>query len=229
MNEFVQQYFEIGNETTTFTVIELLLAIILSAILSTVVTLVYKWTHHGVNYSQSYVQTVVIMSVVVAIIMIVIGNNVAVAFGLVGAFSIIRFRSAMSDPKDIAFIFFGMVVGIACGLGFYLLAVIFTVLMSLIIGLMHKTDYGSKGSDEKVLKITVPENMHFEGAFDDIFRKYLEQSELVNIETTNLGTMYMLEYRVRTKKETQDKTLMDAIRVKNANMKVTLNVSRLGY
>ena len=96
MNEFVQQYFEIGNETTTFTVIELLLAIILSAILSTVVTLVYKWTHHGVNYSQSYVQTVVIMSVVVAIIMIVIGNNVAVAFGLVGAFSIIRFRSAMS-------------------------------------------------------------------------------------------------------------------------------------
>ncbi|MCG1009973.1 DUF4956 domain-containing protein [Salinicoccus sp. ID82-1] len=229
MREFIQNYLELGNETTTFTIVELMIAILLSFILSIIVTLVYKWTHHGVRYSQSYVQTVVIMSVVVAIIMIVIGNNIAVAFGLVGAFSIIRFRSAMSDPKDIAFIFFGMAVGISCGLGFYVLAVLFTFTMSALILIMHTVNYGSKGTDEKVLKVTVPENMNFEGVFDDVFEQFLDQAQLVNIETTNLGTMYLLEYRVRTKKNVPDKELMDAIRVKNANMKVTLNVSSLSY
>lgn len=229
MRDFISNYLTIGNETTTYTLVDLLLAIFLSFILTIIITLVYKYTHHGVRYSQSYVQTVVIMSVVVAIIMIVIGNNIAVAFGLVGAFSIIRFRSAMSDPKDIAFIFFGMGVGIACGLGFYVLAVLFTFSMSALILLMHALNYGSKGSDEKTLKITLPENMNYEGVFNEIFARYLDQAELVNVETTNLGTMYLLEYRIRTKKNVSDKEIMDAIRTKNANMKVSLNISSLSF
>lgn len=227
MQEFMRDFLQTGNITTTVTMFEAFMAIFLSFSLSVVITQVYKWTHHGVRYSQSFVQTVIIMSVVVSIIMIVIGNNIAVAFGLVGAFSIIRFRSAMADPKDIAFIFFGMAAGIACGLGFYLLATLFTASLSVLIYILYIVDYGNKGSGEKTLKITVPENMNYEGVFDEIFEEKLDQVYMLNVETTNLGTMYLLEFRIRTKDGVTDKDLMDNIRAKNANMKVSLNLSKM--
>ncbi|CAM3966166.1 DUF4956 domain-containing protein [Alkalicoccus chagannorensis] len=229
MQQFLDGFLDAGNATTNYTVVEAFMAIFLSFILSIVITQVYKWTHHGVRYSQSFVQTVIIMSVVVSIVMIVIGNNIAVAFGLVGAFSIIRFRSAMADPKDIAFIFFGMAAGIASGLGFYLLAVIFTASLCVLIYFLYVINYGEQGSDEKTLKITVPENMHFEGVFDDIFENKLDQVHQTNVETTNQGTMYLLEFTIRTKDNVSDKELMDEIRARNANMKVSLNTSRMLY
>ncbi|WP_184664219.1 DUF4956 domain-containing protein [Texcoconibacillus texcoconensis] len=230
MQEFLQNYMSSGNVTSDFTVFEAFMAIFLSFFLSVVITQVYKLTHHGVRYSQSFVQTVIIMSVVVSIIMIVIGNNIAVAFGLVGAFSIIRFRSAMADPKDIAFIFFGMAAGIASGLGFYLLAVLFTASLSVLIYILYVVDYGKSSTNyEKILKITVPENMNYEGIFDDIFEENMNYYKLTNVETTNQGTMYLLEYRVSTKEGVQDKEIMDAIRTKNANLKVSLNLSQMTY
>lgn len=229
MNQFFDAFLSAGNTTTTVTIMEAFFAIFLSFFMSVIITQVYKWTHHGVRYSQSFVQTVIIMSVVVSIIMIVIGNNIAVAFGLVGAFSIIRFRSAMADPKDIAFIFFGMAAGIANGLGFYTLSILFTLTLSLLIYFLYVIDYGNKGSGEKTLKITIPENMHYEGVFDDVFDQYLSQSMLMNVETTNLGTMYLLEFKIRTKDGVTDKELMDELRSKNANMKVSLNLSSMMY
>jgi uncharacterized membrane protein YhiD involved in acid resistance len=168
------------------------------------------------------------MSVVVSLIMIVIGNNVAVAFGLVGAFSIIRFRSAMNDPKDIAFIFFGMASGIACGLGFYLLAVLFSVTLCVFIFLLFAFNYGSKAA-YKTLKITVPENLHYENLFEDIFQAHLEEYRLVEAETTNLGTMIQLEYEIRSKAGSSDKLLIDAIRERNANLKVSISMAATQY
>lgn len=206
-----------------------LTAIFLTFFLSIIITQIYKLTYRGRRYSQSYVHTIIIMSVVVSIIMIVIGNNIAVAFGLVGAFSIIRFRSAMSDPKDIAFIFFGMASGIACGLGFYLLAIVFTVSLGILIYIIFTLDYAKKEDVEKTLKITVPENLHYEGMFDDIFPEYLDRFYLVSVETTNLGTMYQLEYSVISKEGTSDKDLMDAIREKNANLKVSIGMPRATF
>ncbi|WP_274362908.1 DUF4956 domain-containing protein [Paenibacillus thermotolerans] len=213
------------NNIGQFTVVSLteaLIAIVLSFVLGLVITQVYKLTFRGRGYSQSFVHTIIIMSVVVSVIMIVIGSNVAVAFGLVGAFSIIRFRTAMSNPKDIAFIFFGMGSGIACGLGFYVLAVLFTIALCVLIYVLFVLDYGKKTSDEKTLKITVPENFYYENAFNDVFDQYLRSYSLVSVETTNLGTMFQLEYVVVGKDGSSDKELIDAIRVKNANMKVSL-------
>ena len=214
----------ISDLTTRASIIEGFAAIVLSFVLSLIITYLYKKTHKSGRYSQSFVHTIIIMSVVVAIIMIVIGNNIAVAFGLVGAFSIIRFRSAMTDPKDIAFIFFGMAAGISCGLGFYLLAIVFTIMLSVLIYLLYAFDYGGIKSSYKSLKITIPENMHYEDVFDDIFEEYLDYYQLNMVETTNLGTMYQLTYLIAKKEGISDKDLMDAIRERNANLKVAVGM-----
>lgn len=206
-----------------------LTGIILTFILALLITTIYRKTHHGVNYSQSFVHTVIIMSVVVSVVMAVIGNNIAVAFGLVGAFSIIRFRSAMGDPKDIAYIFFGMAAGVANGLGYYVVAVLFTIFVCIFIYILFILDYGKRTSLEKRLKITIPENLHYEELFDDIFKEHLEEYRLESVETTNLGTMLLLDYTIRSRVDSVDKDLIDAIREKNANLKVTLNMAKVTF
>lgn len=223
MNQLIEEFSKLANLTTKLTIVQAFIAIFLTFILTIIITQVYKRTHKGNNYSQSFVHTIIIMGVVVSVIMIVIGNNVAVAFGLVGAFSIIRFRSAMADPKDIAFIFFGMAAGIACGLGFYLLAILFTVSLSILIYILFMFNYGRRGEATKSLKITVPENLHYENLFDDIFEKHLETYSLQKVETTNLGTMIQLEYLINNKTGVSDKVIIDEIRQNNANLKVSMN------
>lgn len=215
--------------TTRLTLIDGFVAVFLSFILSVIITQVYKLTYKGTRYSQSYVHTVIIMSVVVALVMIVIGNNIAAAFGLVGAFSIIRFRSAMSDPKDIAFIFFGMAAGIACGLGFYLLPIVFTLSLCILIYFLYAINFGKSEGENRRMKITVPENLQYDGVFDDIFEKYMRNHSLTMVQTTNLGTMIRLEYDVVMKEGVRDKDILDAVRERNSNMDISINYAETGY
>ncbi len=215
--------------TTRVTLVDGFLAVFLSFTLAVIITQVYKLTYKGTRYSQSYVHTVIMMSVVVSVIMIVIGNNIAVAFGLVGAFSIIRFRSAMSDPKDIAFIFFGMAAGIACGLGFYLLAIAFTLSLSVLVYILYVLDYGRREGEPRTMKITVPENLQYDGAFDDIFENYLTHHSLTRVQTTNLGTMIQLDYEVVMKDGVKDKDIIDAVRERNSNLNISINYRDSNY
>lgn len=223
MTDIFNEVRQLADVTSRLTVLEAAAAIFLSFILTLCIAYLYKKTHTGARYSQSFVQTIIIMGVTVSVVMIVIGNNVAVAFGLVGAFSIIRFRSAMSDPKDIAFIFFGMAAGISCGLGFYILAILFTVSLSVIILVLYLFDFGRGGSDKKRLSITVPENLHDETAFDGVLSAHYKYYALRSVETTNLGTMIQLVYIVQNKDGVKDKQVIDELRKMNGNLKVSVN------
>ncbi len=215
------------DASTKLTLLEGLAAICLTFALTLLITSVYRATYAGRNYSQSFVHTIIIMSVVVAVIMIVIGNNIAVAFGLVGAFSIIRFRTAMNDPKDIAFIFFGMGAGIACGLGFYLLAIVFTVTVCAVVYALQLFNYGHRQPEQR-LRILVPENVEYARLFDDIFRERLDSYVLNEVETINLGTALQLEYAIRLKHGVDEKQFIDAIRERNANLKISLGMQGVG-
>ena len=223
MTNFWNDLQQLADMTSRVTIIEAFAAIFLSFILTLVIAIVYRLTHTGARYSQSFVQTIIIMGVVVSVIMIVIGNNIAVAFGLVGAFSIIRFRSAMSDPKDIAFIFFGMAAGIASGLGYYMIAILFTASLTLIIFFLYRTNFGSVPNVRKRLTLTVPENLHDETVFNDILSKYLHLYALRSVRTSNQGTMIQLEYVIQNKPGVDDKTIMDELRKANANLEVRIN------
>ena len=223
MSNFWSDLQSLADQTSQVTILESFLAIFLSFILTVIIASVYRLTHTGARYSQSFVQTIVIMGVVVSVIMIVIGNNIAVAFGLVGAFSIIRFRSAISDPKDIAFIFFGMAAGIASGLGNYIIAILFTVSLVIIIFFLYYINFGKVANVKKRLTLTVPENLHDETIFNNILSKHLTMYALKSIRTSNQGTMIQLEYVIQNKPGVEDKVLMDDLRMANANLTVAIN------
>ncbi len=197
------------------------IAMATAALLSFVITLVYQKTFTGERYSQDFVHTIIMMSVVVSVVMNVVSGNAGVAFGLFAVFSLIRFRSAVTNAKDIAYIFFGLCVGMTSGLYQIGLAFMLTIFASLIFYLLYKFDYG-KGKDTQLLKVTVPENLNHEQMFDDILKRYTESYELRQIETTNLGTMIQYTFAIRSKNETKDQDLLDRLREKNANLKVSL-------
>lgn len=198
-----------------------LLAMTTATILSLIITKVYQITFSGERYSQSFVHTIIMMSVIVSVVMNVISDNAGVAFGLFAIFSLIRFRSAVTNAKDIAYIFFGLCVGMTCGLYQFDLAIVLTLFASLIFYLLFKMQYG-KGKDTQILKVTVPENLNHDSMLDDIFARFTESHVLRQVETTNLGTMILYTYSIRAKNNTNDKELLDEIREKNANLKVSL-------
>ncbi|MUV37625.1 hypothetical protein JNUCC1_01431 [Lentibacillus sp. JNUCC-1] len=198
-----------------------LVAMAITAVLSLVITKVYQITFTGERYSQAFVHTIIIMSVVVSVVMNVVSGNAGVAFGLFAVFSLIRFRSAVTDAKDIAYIFFGLCVGMTSGLFQFDLAVVLTVFASILFYLLYKFQYG-KGKDTQILKVTVPENLNHENLLDDIFAEFTISHELRQVETTNLGTMILYTYAIRCKNESNDREMLDRIREKNANLKVAL-------
>ncbi|WP_449538943.1 DUF4956 domain-containing protein [Ferdinandcohnia sp. Marseille-Q9671] len=152
-----------------------IVAMATAAILSLAITKIYQITFSGERYSQSFVHTIIIMSVVVSVVMNVVSNNAGVAFGLFAIFSLIRFRSAVTDAKDIAYIFFGLCVGMTAGLYQIGLAIVLTVFSCFVLYLLYKYDYG-KGKDTQILKITVPENLNYEDLFKDILGKIYSTS-----------------------------------------------------
>ena len=125
----------------SYSIPQIVLNIVVTFVLSFVIALVYKKTHKGLSYSQSFVFTLVLMSVIVSVVMMIIGNSLARAFGLLGAFSIIRFRTAVKDTKDTGYIFFALAIGMAVGTGSYNIAVVGTILILLVILILDKINF----------------------------------------------------------------------------------------
>ncbi|MFD2210522.1 DUF4956 domain-containing protein [Virgibacillus halophilus] len=198
-----------------------LLALAVATILSLAITKVYTLTFTGDRYSQAFVHTIVMLSVIVSVVMNVVSDNAGVAFGLFAIFSLIRFRSAVTDVKDIAYIFFGLCVGMTSGLYQFDLAILLTVFGSAVFFLLYYFQYG-KGKDTQILKVTVPENLNHDHLLEDIFAEYTLSHKLRKVETTNLGTMILYTFAIRSKNTTNDKELLDSIRTKNANLKVSI-------
>lgn len=188
-----------------------MISMLFAAGLSIIITMVYQITFKGERYSQSFVHTIIIMSIIVSAVMNIISGNTGVAFGLFAIFSLIRFRSAVTDAKDIAFMFFGLIVGMASGLNQIGIAVLLTIFGCLVIMGLDKLNY-AKGKDTQILKITVPENLNHEDLFKDILEENTERHVLRKAETTNLGTMILYTYAIRSKPEIKDQDLLNMIR-----------------
>ena len=197
-----------GLEGATPTMWMSITAMALAAVLSLIITKVYQITFTGERYaSQAFVHTIIMMSVVVSVVMNVVSGNAGVAFGLFAVFSLIRFRSAVTNAKDIAYIFFGLCVGMTAGLFQFPLAIALTLFSSLFSIYYSKVDYG-KGKDMQILKVTVPENLNHENLFDDILNEKTEYFQLRQVETTNLGTMILYTFAIRSKTDTKDQDLL---------------------
>jgi len=222
VDELIKELERSGDVSANLTFFDVAGALVLSYLLSLVVGWVYRYTHKGVSYSQSYVHTLVIMGTVVSLIMLIIGSNIARAFALVGALSIIRFRNAMKETRDVGFIFMVMAIGMAVGTRFFLLAVFATVMLSAFMIALSKFNMFAKEVTERILRIRFPVDRDYETAFEAPFQKYLNEYRLISLETVRAGVLQEVVFSVSLKKNVRPGELLEAIRACNDNQKVTL-------
>ena len=200
----------------------MLIALGVAFVLGMAVSLVYIKTQKNRQPSESFALTLVILPVVISVIILLVGNNVARAFSLAGAFSIIRFRSAPGNPKDITYVLLCMAVGLATGMGFVAYAVVVALILCGIMLLLELTKFGQSKGQAKTLKITIPEDLNYEHSFDDILAEYTQSSTLRKVRTMDLGSLFELNYSVMMKKDVSEKAFLDEIRSRNGNLNINL-------
>lgn len=229
MDELIRQFERdpsaIGGDISVWRV---LVALSMSLFLSLVMAYTYRQTHRGLSYSTSFVHTMVIMAMTVAVIMMIIGSNIARAFSLVGALSIIRFRTAIKDPRDVAFVFMVMAVGMACGTNFLRTAVVFTLFACPAIYLLYRFKVGSMPTAEVLLKLHLPESLDYHSVFNEVFYRYLGDHSLLSVETVQGGTALELVYSIQFKTEGEEGSFLEELRAINGNRKVALLTGQAG-
>jgi len=208
--------------TGEFSVIDVVLCMLLSFVLSAFIGWIYKITHKGTSYTQSFVYTLVMNGMVVALVMMVVGSNIARAFSLVGALSIIRFRNAVKETRDVGFIFFTMAIGMAVGTKFYLLAAVAAVVISLVILIMTRFNWYARQITSQILRVQVPNGVAFDSLFDNVFLKYTHTSELISVDSVHSGMLTELTYSIGLKKSNQVQDFLTEIKNLNGNNKVSL-------
>lgn len=202
------------------------MVIIASAlILGLIISRAYISTHREEGYSSSFPVTLIMLPAIIAIIILMIGDNIARAFSLAGAFSLIRFRSAAGEPKDIAYIFFSLAVGLACGMAHIQYAALFAVILCGVMLVLHKIKYASPPNTGMLLKISVPENLNYQSLFDDVLGRYADSWQLQKVKTSDFGALFNIIYRIQLKAGSSQKDFLDELRCRNGNLDISLTLN----
>jgi hypothetical protein len=214
----------IFSSTTTETLtLSSSLIILLSALaLGFGISLIYMLTHKKEGYSSSFVIALIMLPAIIAMIILLVGNNVARAFSLAGAFSLIRFRSAPGNSKDIAYVFFTLGVGLACGMGYIAYAALFAVILCGVMVLLTKIKFGDSRSHPMLLKIIIPEDMEYDSVFDEALNEYTSAHKLCKVKTTEFGSLFEMTYSIIMKTPSESKKFIDKLRCLNGNMNIVL-------
>lgn len=212
-----------STTTETLTVGATLSVIFASLIMGLFISLVYIKTRGKEGYSPGFIVTLIMLPAIISIIILLVGNNVARAFSLAGAFSLIRFRSAPGDPIDISYVFFTLAVGLACGMGYILYGAIFAVILCSVMIILHITKFGKPKAKNVELKITIPEDIDFQDCFEDILAQYTINHRIRRVKTSDFGSLFEVIYIIRLKNDIDQKTFIDKLRCRNGNLSIALN------
>ncbi len=226
MNDFIYALTS-SSVAETLTIPSVLEILACSIIIGFIISLVYVITHKKEGYSQAFCVCLILLAPIVGLVILLVGNNVARAFSLAGAFALIRFRSAPGDPKDIAFVFMSVVMGLACGMGYWFYAALATIVILAVILILHFTNYAGKKGNTYTLRITVPETLNYVGAFDETLKKYTTFYKLERVKTVDFGALFELSYTVNLKNDDNMRELLDDVRAMNGNLKVMLSAETL--
>lgn len=203
------------------TVPDFVLCIAVSLFIGAFISWVYAFKS---RYTASFIVTLTMLPAVVCIVIMMVNGNVGAGVAVAGAFSLVRFRSVPGTAKEIGTIFLAMASGIIAGMGYLGFALLFTLIMGLVMFLLNLSGIGTrkKTSLDKTLRITVPEDLNFSDAFNDVFSKYLSQCEVVSVKTSNMGSLYKLTYNITLKEFSQEKDFMDELRCRNGNLEISV-------
>ncbi len=171
---------------------------------------------HSVNFAR----TLIILPMLVCVVILMVNGNLGTSVAILGAFGLVRFRSLQGNSRDIAYIFFAMVTGLTCSVGYLVFATGIVLLICVISFALYLTGYGEKKHEVKDLRVTIPENLDYTTIFDDLFATYTKKHSLYRVKTTNMGSLYELSYHIQEIDEGREKEFMDAIRTRNGNLTV---------
>ena len=213
--------------TAAFTFGQFLACTAVSLILGLLIAAVYRYKS---ECTKSFAVTLVPMPVIVQMVIMLVNRNLGtgVAVAGAGAFSLVRFRSAPGSAKEISSIFLAMAVGLATGMGFLGTAAAFAIIVEAVWFILVQTNFGEKKEKEKELRITIPESLDYTSVFDDIFARYLTRCELVQVKTTNMGSLFKLEYRIVFREEGEEKNMIDQLRCRNGNLEILCSRAQTG-
>lgn len=198
--------------------------VLICAAVALVLGIVVAFTHMKTSRTtKSFAITLATLPLLVMAVMIMINGNLGTSIAILGAFSLIRFRSIQGDAKELLSVFFVMMIGLALGMGHVAFAVVITVIAVAAILLFSFTHFLEPNTYNRSLKVVIPEDLDYDEVFNDIFKKYCKKAELVRTKTMNMGSLYKLTYDVTLKKGIKEKEFLDEIRVKNCNLKVLLS------
>ncbi|HAX03577.1 MAG: hypothetical protein A2Y45_09995 [Tenericutes bacterium GWC2_34_14] len=209
-------------DLTDMTVGKVLLILGVATLLGGVVSLLYAFTHRKTVYDHAFNTTLLLLPLVVSIIIMLVSNNIARAFSLAGVFTLVRFRSAITDTRDITYILSAVGIGLAMSLGMITYALMITGFIAAVLVVINLLKLDVQRKTHAKLKIIIPENLNYANVFDDVFSKYVESSHLSKVKTTDFGTMFELTYLIKLKANIDQKSMIDELRVRNGNLSITL-------
>lgn len=212
------------GSTMTLTASNFLLSFAISLALGFVIAGLYMFRSH---YSKSFVMTLVMLPAVVQVVILLVNGNLGVGVAVAGTFSLVRFRSVPGTAREITSIFLAMAVGLAAGMGYLGIAVLLVVVLGAVGMILTITSFGDQ-RNRKDLRITIPESLNYTDVFDDILKSYAKNWELVQVKTTNMGSLYKLTYQIEMKDTSEEKKMIDELRCCNGNLEISCMTSSFG-
>ena len=216
-----EEYFTSVSGTGGVSAGEYLLLLAVSLLLG----LAISWTFtRGAAHSKGFAVTLSLLPAAAATIVLMVSGSLGASVAVAGTFSLVRFRSAPGTAREICALLLAMTAGLACGMGWPLLAALFTLTLCLAYGLLMRTSFGEPRYDtlKKTLNITVPEDLAYAGLFDEIFAEYTADARMTQVKTTNLGSLNRLTYSVTLRSAGTEKAFIDALRCRNGNLEISL-------
>jgi len=200
--------------TTPLTLSSLLITLFGSLIMGVLTALVFSYKN---KFSSSLSLTLAILPVAMSMVTVMINGNLGVAVAVAGGFTLVRFRSVAGTGREISAVFSVMTLGVTCGMGYLGMAVIFFMVIAILVLVLTALHFGEK-RNEKLLRVTIPEDYDYVGLFDDVFKKYGISASIDKIKTTNMGSLIDVTYKVTLPQDTLSKEILDEIRTRNGNL-----------
>ena len=208
-------------ESSAVSAVNFLICVFAALILGLIIMFACKFKS---RMSQSFAITLAILPALVTVVIMMVNGNVGAGVAVAGAFSLVRFRSAQGSAREITAIFLAMGTGLITGMGYIGYACLFTLIMCIAF-MIYQLFFDPEASGKaRTLRITIPEDLDYAGVFDEIMKKYTENSELISVKTSNMGSLFKLKYNVILKKGANEKEFIDKLRVRNGNLEIAMSI-----
>jgi uncharacterized membrane protein YhiD involved in acid resistance len=204
--------------TTGMTGTVFLICTLCSLGLGLLIAVMYRFRSRS---TKSFLIALTLLPAVVQMVIMLVNGNLGVGVAVAGAFSLVRFRSATGTAQEITGIFLSMAVGLATGMGYLMTALVFAVLITVANVILTLSPFGEDRDTVRILKITVPEQTDYEGAFEEILSRYADSSRLLEVRTASMGSLYRITYQLQVKTGASTKEMIDELRTKNGNLEIS--------